>query len=152
MDIKYDITEKEKCWYKDICDHSRCNNTFCIRHYKMSTLISMACMEGKQRYPVKLVLDADKIDKEAFLALKDIQKNIPAFSASSALLCPFLLAGSRSHPPPSRWVGRRLPSLGWNLLAHIGTSFLLKYTSHIFITWLSIRIIQVNTLRISAPS
>lgn len=82
MDIKYDIAEKEKCWYKDICDHSRCGNTFCIRHYKMSTLISMACMEGKQRYPVKLVLDADKIDKEAFLALKDIQKNIYDFVSS----------------------------------------------------------------------
>ena len=79
MEYTYDSSTKEKCWYLSVCDKARCGDTFCIRHYKMDCLISMACMEGNQRYPVKLVLDADKIDKDAFNKLKEIQSDINHF-------------------------------------------------------------------------
>ena len=75
-DYVYDVKEKEKCWYKNICDHSRCGETFCIRHYKMDALIHMATMEGNQRYPIQLKLDSNGTDREAYKQLKDIQNNI----------------------------------------------------------------------------
>ena len=79
MDYTYDINEKDKCWYLKVCDKSRCGDDFCVRHYKMSCLISMACMEGKQRYPIPLKLDADKADKDAYDKLRVIQDDIYNF-------------------------------------------------------------------------
>lgn len=79
MEYTYNSSEKDKCWYYKICDHNRCGNNFCIRHYKMDCLISMACLEGKQRYPVSLVLDKDNVDKDAFKQLKEMQLNIYNF-------------------------------------------------------------------------
>ena len=79
MDYTYDINEKDKCWYLKVCDKSRCGDDFCVRHYKMSCLISMACMEGKQRYPIPLKLDADKADKDAYDKLRAIQDDIYNF-------------------------------------------------------------------------
>lgn len=77
MEFDYDILEKENCWYKDICDHSRCGNAFCIRNYKMSALLHMALMEGKMRYPISLKPDA--ADLQAFRRLRDIKDNIQDF-------------------------------------------------------------------------
>lgn len=83
----YDVSSKDKCWYKGICDRSRCGNTFCVRHYKMDCLTHMACMEDKLKYPVQLKLDANEVDKNAYLQLKEIQNNIGDFvSAGKNLL------------------------------------------------------------------
>lgn len=79
LDYEYKIEEKENCWYKSICDGSRCGENFCIRHYKMDSLINMATMEGKQKYPIKLKLDSDGTDKEAYDKLKEIQSDINNF-------------------------------------------------------------------------
>ena len=79
MDYEYNVDEKENCWYKNICDHCRCGNTFCIRHYKMDALVHMATMEGKQKYPIQLKLDKQGTDKEAYMRLKEIQSNIGDF-------------------------------------------------------------------------
>ena len=79
MDYVYDIKEKENCWYKSICDHSKCDSTFCIRHYKMDALTHMATMEGKQKYPIQLKLDKAGTDREPYLQLKEIQSNISDF-------------------------------------------------------------------------
>ena len=62
MEYIYNELEKDKCWYKKICDHSKCN-TFCIRHYKMDALLHMATMEGKLKYPI--VLKPDSVDYDA---------------------------------------------------------------------------------------
>ena len=78
MEYTYNSSEKDRCWYKDVCDHSKCGS-FCIRHYKMDCLTSLACMEGNQKYPVKLVLDADGCDREAFKELKGIQRDANSF-------------------------------------------------------------------------
>lgn len=75
----YNVSEKDKCWYKKICDCKRCGDEFCIRHYKMDCLVSMAGLEGNQRYPITLVLDKDKIDKDAFIQLREIQQDINNF-------------------------------------------------------------------------
>lgn len=78
-DYQYDIKEKEKCWYKSICNKERCGETFCIRHYKMDALVHMATMEGNQKYPIQLKLDKEGTDRDAYKLLKDIQNSIVDF-------------------------------------------------------------------------
>ena len=78
----YDISEKQKCWYKSICDGTKCGEKFCIRHYKMSCLTYMACMEGNLKYPIQLRLDSARTDQAAFYRLKEIQNNINTFVGS----------------------------------------------------------------------
>ena len=79
LDFTYSYETKTKCWYNSICDKSKCGTNFCIRHYKMSSLIYMAGMQGKECYPVPLKLDKDAIDKDAFSSLKNIQNNVNDF-------------------------------------------------------------------------
>ena len=76
MEYIYNELEKDKCWYKKICDHSKCN-TFCIRHYKMDALLHMATMEGKLKYPI--ALKPDSVDYDAYTRLRDIKNNIKDF-------------------------------------------------------------------------
>ena len=40
--FQYTTSEKDKCWYNSICDKSRCGEEFCIRHYKMESLVYLA--------------------------------------------------------------------------------------------------------------
>lgn len=78
----YDPKTKEKCWYKVVCGDTinRCPvDVFCLRHYKMSALTHSATLEGKECYPIKLYLDKNEIDKEAFNELRTIQQNIGEF-------------------------------------------------------------------------
>lgn len=79
MEFNYSDDSKAKCWYKDICDKSKCGDEFCIRHYKMESLTHMAVMKGNQKYPIQLMLDDSKIDKEPYMRLKEIQDNINDF-------------------------------------------------------------------------
>lgn len=74
----YNAGDKEKCWYLPICDKKKCDD-FCIRHYKMSTLVSMALLEGKQRYSIPLT--PDKCDYDAFVRLREIKNSIGNFVA-----------------------------------------------------------------------
>lgn len=76
-EYKYSIFEKEKCWYKKICDKSKCGEEFCIRHYKMDYLTYLATLEGKQKYSIDLY--PDKEDYAAFSRLKEIKNNINNF-------------------------------------------------------------------------
>lgn len=85
-DFIYDINTKEKCWYLGVCDKTRCGEHFCIRHYKMSCLTHMAGMEGKLKYPISLLLDDDKIDKEPYTQLREIQSNISKFVSNGSNL------------------------------------------------------------------
>ena len=78
-DYIYDEREKDRCWYKSVCDCSKCSNSFCIRHYKMDSLTHMALMEGKLKYSIPLKLDKDGTDKEAYHRLREIQENISDF-------------------------------------------------------------------------
>lgn len=76
-DYKYDFSEKEKCWYKKICDKSLCGEEFCIRHYKMDYLVYLAMLEGKQKYSIDLYPDKD--DYSAYSRLKVIKNDIKTF-------------------------------------------------------------------------
>lgn len=79
QEFEYDVSTKDKCWYKNICDKSRCGDNFCIRHYKMSCLTHMATLEGKECYPIPLRLDSDGTDRDAYNQLKSIQQDISTF-------------------------------------------------------------------------
>ena len=76
-EYKYDISEKENCWYKDICNRAQCGEEFCLRHYKMDYLIHLATLEGKQKYSIDLY--PSKEDYSAFSRLKEIKNNIGDF-------------------------------------------------------------------------
>lgn len=81
MEYQYNIESKENCWYKKICDKSKCNDNFCIRNYKMNHLICLATMEGKQKYPI--ILKPDKVDYDAYTRLKAIKNDIKNFVNNS---------------------------------------------------------------------
>ena len=76
MEFIYNSENKDKCWYRDICDKSRCNS-FCIRNYKMDALTYLATMEGNQKYPISL--KPDKVDYDNFVRLKEIKNDIKSF-------------------------------------------------------------------------
>ena len=73
----YNEKEKENCWYKSVCKKDKCDDSFCIRHYKMDNLIHLATLEGKQKYTVNLI--PQKEDYASFLRLKQIKDNILDF-------------------------------------------------------------------------
>lgn len=73
---EYNPADKSNCWYLQICDKSKCNE-FCVRHYKMSSLVDMALLEGKQRYSIPLT--PDKCDYEAYVRLREIKNNMKSF-------------------------------------------------------------------------
>lgn len=81
-EYSYNTNSKTKCWYKNICDKSKCGDEFCIRHYKMDCLTHMACMDGNLKYPIQLMLDSDGTDREAYGKLKSIQNTIYDFVTS----------------------------------------------------------------------
>ena len=77
-EIIYDTSTKKDCWYKDVCTSNLCDeSSFCIRHYKMTTLIEKSTLKGKQQHSSSL--KPDKVDYDAFVRLKNIQKNIKDF-------------------------------------------------------------------------
>lgn len=76
--------DKNNCWYKDICAYYTNNacmrEDFCLRFYKMQTLVKFAKLEGNQCFSIQLY--PEKIDYKSFLVLKDIQNNITDFVVS----------------------------------------------------------------------
>lgn len=108
-EYSYNPTEKDRCWYKGICDCSRCGyNDFCIRHYKMDCLTHMALMEGNLKYPIQLRLDTDGTDKDVYTQLKDIQNNISDFVAEGKNL---LLFSENTGNGKTEWTKKLL--LSW---------------------------------------
>lgn len=108
MEYTYNTGEKEKCWYKDICDKSKCGEEFCIRHYKMDSLTHLATMEGNQKYPIQLKLDSDGTDREQFKYLKETQSNIKDFVESGKNL---LIYSEKTGNGKTEW-GKKL-LLSW---------------------------------------
>lgn len=88
-DFTYSIKDKDKCWYKKVCDGNRCGENFCIRHYKMSCLTYLGLLEGKNKYPIQLRLDSNRTDADAYAQLKDIQTNVNEFVSSGKNLLLF---------------------------------------------------------------
>ena len=106
-EYNYNETEKASCWYKEVCDKSRCNG-FCIRHYKMDVLTHLALMEGKLKYPIKLKLDKEGTDKEPYQYLKSIQNGIKPFIEEGKNL---LIYSSNTGNGKTTWAAKLM--LSW---------------------------------------
>lgn len=78
MEFPYDAGSKESCWYKKICDQTKCGeDALCQRHYRMSYLVDAATMEGNQRFTVPL--SPEPIDSDSYKRLRDIKDGIHDF-------------------------------------------------------------------------
>lgn len=73
------IKENQNCWlYENQCNHIDCDK-FCLRRFKLDILYNEAQLSLKQRVRVPLKLDEDKLDKESFEYLAQIERNIDRF-------------------------------------------------------------------------
>ena len=77
MEFIYNKNDKQNCWYKDICNHAKCGEELCMRHYKMCMLTHAATLEGKQRFTI--TLKPDSVDLESYKKLRDIKNDINNF-------------------------------------------------------------------------
>lgn len=73
------------CWMKDCCNQIDCN-TFCMKYYKLNALYDMALIPLNKRKHVKLLIDDDGRDEQAFDTLKEIEKNIVDFISNGKSL------------------------------------------------------------------
>lgn len=73
---------KESCYVTENCkkfkEHA-CNDLFCIRLFKLDQLYNNALLTNTQRLPLKLFVDADGTDRDKYLRLATIEKNIKNF-------------------------------------------------------------------------
>lgn len=72
------MIDVKDCWLKDSCK-ATCDNTFCIKLFKLDTLYNEALLSINQRKHLNLRIDEDGSDREAFLKLKQIENNIEEF-------------------------------------------------------------------------
>ena len=68
----------ESCWLYNSCNHIDCDK-FCIRRYKLDYLYNQAYVSLDQRKHIDLKLDANLIDKNNFIILSNIEKDIVSF-------------------------------------------------------------------------
>ena len=66
------------CIYKEICKDT-CNETFCVKKYKLDYLFNEGLISETQRRHIPLRLDKNKVDLEAFKELQQIETNIKDF-------------------------------------------------------------------------
>lgn len=72
----------ENCQFEIGCNHSRCNESFCMRKYKLETLYKLSLLSPAQQKPIALYPDADNTDRREFEALKAIKEDIVNFVAN----------------------------------------------------------------------
>lgn len=75
----------DNCWMKGCCNQIDCN-TFCMKYYKLNALYDMALIPPTKRKHVKLRIDVDDNDEQAFDTLKEIESNIVDFINSGKSL------------------------------------------------------------------
>lgn len=78
----YEDVPNEDCWFKDICkvrNEASCSGIYCPINNKMNFLIRASLLSNKDKFPVRLIPDADGTDKDEFIQLKNIQSNIKQF-------------------------------------------------------------------------
>ena len=68
------VLRNEKCWYKDVCTCESCTN--CLRYAEMKYLMDNSGLSKNRQQPI--YLDGGN-DRQAFLRLADIKKDIVAF-------------------------------------------------------------------------
>ena len=73
------------CWLKNQCKKyqkakDECDNdNFCMKLFKLDALYNLSLLSENQRKHQDLMLDATRVDEDAFITLKDIQLNIEEF-------------------------------------------------------------------------
>lgn len=78
----------KNCWLREECCDSNyyCDNSFCVKNYKLSKLYENALISNKQRARVTFFLDADEGDDENYQYLSTVEKNIVNFVNSGGNL------------------------------------------------------------------
>ncbi len=71
----------KNCWMKEYCNDEgyHCDNSFCVKQFKLNNLYDYALLTMKQRKRIELLLDSDESDKDNFDYLSTIEKNIQTF-------------------------------------------------------------------------
>ena len=69
------IEENKNCWLVDKCNHIDCDRT-CIKRLKLNYLYEEALIPLNKRASIPLYLDKDESDKDAFLFLKEWERDI----------------------------------------------------------------------------
>lgn len=70
--------DNTKCWMKDRCNQIDCDR-FCMKFFKINTLYEYSLIPYNNRKHIKLCVDDDLTDDEAFHSLGEIEKNILSF-------------------------------------------------------------------------
>lgn len=70
-----------KCWLKNECCDSGyyCDNTFCVKNFKLAHLYANALITNKQRQRVTFLLDEDESDDENYNYLSQVEQNVLNF-------------------------------------------------------------------------
>ena len=78
----------KKCWLnEECCDNGyHCDNSFCVKQFKLCKLYDNALITMKQRKRVTFLLDADESDCENFDYLATVEKNVTNFVDSGGNL------------------------------------------------------------------
>ena len=72
------LDENKNCWLVNTCNHIDCDG-FCLRRFKLDYLYNEALISYTQRQYIPLRLDKDEKDKDEFIYLSSIEKNILKF-------------------------------------------------------------------------
>lgn len=72
------MIELKDCWMRDSCKN-KCDNSFCIKLFKLDYLFNQALITPSQRKHINLRVDSDGTDLEVFKILKNIEININDF-------------------------------------------------------------------------
>ena len=78
-----DLEICKNCWLNKDCndDNYYCDDSFCVKNFKLSKLYANALISNKQRQRVTFLLDADESDDANYKYLSTIEKNIMNFVA-----------------------------------------------------------------------
>lgn len=69
----------KNCSYFDNCTHIDCEKDYCQMKYKLDCLYELANLPEKQKKYIKLYLDKDGSDRNAYTRLKEISNNVNNF-------------------------------------------------------------------------
>ena len=72
----------KQCWLREQCSGIDCDKEFCIRKYKIEKLFELALLSDADKTDVKLRIDADKRDLDAFTWLRSVMQAIDKFVES----------------------------------------------------------------------
>lgn len=72
----------ENCWLKGNCNGVDCDKEFCLKKFKLDILYKNSLLPETYKKDIKLRLDADLTDEDAFIRLKKIQTDIVNFVKS----------------------------------------------------------------------